>query len=148
MTTPIKTVRVSHEGRDKLILLKRHTGIGNWNVLCRWALCRSLSEPTPPGLMASSGTSTVEMSWAVFAGNLGDVFLALLRQRCHEDGLPTEDATVAEQFRLHLHRGIFYLAADRCRGIEEFVSSPLAKHPIPPCGNDGNPVLGNGGTRP
>lgn len=120
--TPIRTVRVTERGKDQLIKLKRFTGIKQWNVLCRWALCSSLAEKAPPSPTPIGDLSNVEMSWPVFAGSLGDVFLVLLRQRCHEDGLPTDDASVAEQFRLHLHRGIGYLAAtNRVRQIEDLV---------------------------
>ena len=38
-----------------------------------------------------------------------DIYHALLVQRCVNDGLDTEPDTVAEQLRLHLHRGIGYL---------------------------------------
>ena len=41
------------------------------------------------------------------------LYLALLRHRCHKDGLRLDDEALATQFRLHLHRGIGYLAADR-----------------------------------
>ena len=40
----IKQVRVSQQAKDQLSRLKGKTGIKNWNVLCRWALCYSLSE--------------------------------------------------------------------------------------------------------
>ncbi len=39
--------------------------------------------------------------------------LSLLRHCCHKDGVGLDDETLATQFRLHLHRGIGYLAADR-----------------------------------
>ena len=38
---------------------------------------------------------------------------ALIRQRCDQDGLGTAPDTLAKYFRLHLHRGIGYLFADR-----------------------------------
>ena len=44
----IEHIRISRTARDQLITLKRRTGIMHWNVLCRWALCRSLAEPAPP----------------------------------------------------------------------------------------------------
>ena len=44
----IEHIRLSQQARDQLITLKRRTGIAHWNVLCRWALCRSLAEPAPP----------------------------------------------------------------------------------------------------
>jgi DNA sulfur modification protein DndE len=55
------------------------------------------------------------MTWKVFGGKYESLYLALLRRRCHEDGLGLDDETLAIQFRLHLHGGIGYLAA--CRDI-------------------------------
>jgi DNA sulfur modification protein DndE len=105
-------VRISKAAKDQLIRLKRLTGVSHWNVLCRWALCRSLAEPAPPPSARIPMDSNVEMTWKVFAGPYGDVFWALLRQRCMTDGLPVDDETLAHQFRLHLHRGIGYLFGD------------------------------------
>ena len=84
----------------------------HWNVLCRWALCRSLAEPAPPPAIKLALDSNVEMTWRVFAGDLGDTLWALVRYRCHQDGLPLDEETLAQQFRLHLHRGIGYLVGD------------------------------------
>lgn len=112
MANPIENVRVSQKARDQLIKLKRATGIKTWNVLCRWAFCASLAEPSPPPSTRVQTISNVEMTWKVFAGTEEEIFLALLHQRCYRDGLGTDDATLAEQFRLHLHRGIGYLAGD------------------------------------
>jgi DNA sulfur modification protein DndE len=108
----VEHVRLAQTGRDQLITLKRRTGIGNWNVLCRWGLCRSLLEPAPPPNVHLPADSNVEMTWKVFAGPYGDIFWALLRQRCNCDGLPLDDETLSQQFRLHLHRGIGYLCGD------------------------------------
>lgn len=109
---PVEHVRVAQTARDQLITLKRRTGIGHWNVLCRWGLCRSLAEPAPPPNVRLSADSSVEMTWKVFAGVYGDIFWALLRQRCDIDGLPLDEETLYHQFRLHLHRGIGYLFGD------------------------------------
>jgi DNA sulfur modification protein DndE len=108
----IETVRVSPAARDQLITLKRRTGLTHWNELCRWALCRSLAEPTPPADVPIQVEDGVEMSWRTFAGPHGDLFLGLLRERCRQDGLPTDETTLARYFRLHLHRGIGYLFGD------------------------------------
>jgi DNA sulfur modification protein DndE len=108
----LEHVRLSQTARNQLITLKRRTGIANWNVLCRWGLCRSLAEPTPPPAVKLVLDSNVEMSWRTFGGEMGDVLWALVRLRCHEDGLPLDEESVAQQFRLHLHRGIGYLVGD------------------------------------
>ena len=110
---PIEHIRLSKQAREQLIRLKRHTGIEHWNVLCRWALCRSLAEPSVPPPAKIPADSNVEMSWRVFGGRHHEVYLALLKERCLRDGLGAEDEVLAAQFRLHLHRGIAYLASDR-----------------------------------
>ncbi|MFC4605840.1 DNA sulfur modification protein DndE [Rhodococcus kronopolitis] len=125
---PLEHIRLSQGARDQLITLKRRTGIGHWNVLCRWALCRSLAEPTVPPAMKLVTDSSVEMTWRVFAGNHGDALWALVRLRCHRDGLPLDEETVANQFRLHLHRGIGYLIGDtRSSDIEGLVRLALTE---------------------
>lgn len=120
----IEYVRVSAKAREQLSRLKRHTGIENWNVLCRWALCVSLSESTVPPPIEEILDGGVEMAWKTFGGNYDQIYLALLRERCRQDGFDTkDDSVVAEQFRLHLHRGIGYLAGDRSlRHITDLIS--------------------------
>lgn len=113
MAIPIERIRLSQQARDQLIKMKRTTGITHWNVLCRWAFCVSLAEPTIPPTAKIPADSPVEMSWRVFGGTHQDIYLALLKERCQRDGLGTDDEMLASQFRLHLHRGIGYLAAER-----------------------------------
>ena len=128
MQSPIRTVRISVDAKDQLIRLKRFTRIEQWNILCRWSLCRSLAEPNAPSPAPLPPMSNVEMTWPVFAGEYGAVIVALLRQRCHEDGLPTDDETISEQFRLHLHRGIAYLASEGIKNIEDLIIKAAAEH--------------------
>ncbi|OZD87675.1 DNA sulfur modification protein DndE [Rhodococcus sp. 05-2256-B2] len=109
---PLEHVRLSQTARDQLVTLKRRTKIEHWNVLCRWALCRSLAEPTVPPALRLVTDSSVEMTWKVFAGSHGETLWALMRYRCHRDGLPLDEDTVANYLRLHLHRGIGYLIGD------------------------------------
>ncbi|OHV67152.1 DNA sulfur modification protein DndE [Mesorhizobium sp. LCM 4577] len=109
----IEHIRLSKQAREQLIRLKRHTAIEHWNVLCRWAFCRSLAEPSVPPPAKIPADSNVEMSWRVFGGRHAEIYTALLKQRCAKDGLLLDEETLAQQFRLHLHRGIAYLANDR-----------------------------------
>lgn len=109
----IDHIRISKQAREQLIRLKRHTGIEHWNILCRWAFCRSLAEKSVPPPAKIPADSNVEMSWRVFGGRHADLYFALLKQRCVVDGIPINDDELAMQFRLHLHRGIAYLANDR-----------------------------------
>lgn len=112
MEPPLDRIKLSQAAKDQLIKLKRITKIDQWNILCRWALCRSLAEPSPPSPIPIPADSNLEMTWQTFGGELADFLLIALKQRCHEDNLPTDQETLSTQFRLHLHRGIGYLAGD------------------------------------
>lgn len=113
MDNLIEHIRLSQQAKDQLVKLKRWTGIKHWNVLCRWAVCVSLAEPTPPSPVAVPADSSVEMTWKVFGGPNQEIYLALIKERCRRDGHPLDQETLAAQFRLHLHRGISYLAAGK-----------------------------------
>ena len=128
MQPPVERVRISQAAKDQLIKLKRVTKIDQWNILCRWAFCRSLAEPTPPSPVPIPMYSNVEMTWQVFGGEMGDLLIVALKQSCHSDGLGTDQETLANQFRLHLHRGIGYLAADpNIKKIEDLIRLAVAK---------------------
>ena len=108
----VDVVRVDERAKSQLTTLKRRTGIKNWNVLCRWALCVSLAEASIPADQEIGTLSNVEMSWATFGGPTADIYASILRARCEVDGLPLTPDSLAEQFRLHLHRGITYLVGN------------------------------------
>jgi len=118
----IKQIRLSSQAKEQLIRLKSRTGIPQWNILCRWAFCLSLAEPTPPTPIEIPADSNVEMSWHVFGGEYHELYSALLKERCTRDGLETDSETLNRQFRLHLHRGISYLATpNKVRNIADLV---------------------------
>lgn len=112
MDTPIERIRLSQTAKDQLIKLKRITKIEQWNILCRWGFCRSLAEPSIPSPVPLPNDSNLEMTWQVFGGDIADILLIALKQRCYQDGLGWEKEVLARQFLLHLHRGIGYLAGD------------------------------------
>ena len=118
----IERVRISQTAEDQLVKLKRSTKIKQWNVLCRWALCRSLAESSVPSPVPIKTDSSVEIAWNVFGGEIADILLIALKQRCYQDGLGTDLDTLKQQFTLHLHRGIGYLAGDtNIRHIEDLI---------------------------
>jgi len=118
----IKQFRLSAQAREQLIRLKTRTGITQWNILCRWAFCLSLRQPTPPTPIEVPADSNIEITWQVFGGEAQELYLALLKERCVRDGLGTSDEILARQFRLHLHRGIGYLATPHAiRSIADLI---------------------------
>lgn len=127
MESFIKTVRISETGEEQLNAFKRTTKITQWNILCRWALCRSLAEPSIPSstTIKADDKTKIEIAWDTFGGEIADILLIAVKQRCYQDGLNLDKDTLRKQFNLHLHRGISYLASDDLDSIEKLVQ--LAK---------------------
>lgn len=105
----IKQVRLSQQAKDQLSRLKGKTGIKNWNILCRWALCYSLAEKTIPADIPIISDSNLEMSWYTFGGEYYEIYEALIKAWCINMGLPTDNDSLSKYFRLNLERGIAHL---------------------------------------
>jgi DNA sulfur modification protein DndE len=127
MHMAIKQIRLASQAKDQLVRLKSRSEIHQWNILCRWAFCISIAEETPPTPVDIPADSNVEMTWHVFGGEYHELYFALLRERCILDGIDIHDeAAVNRQFRLHLHRGIGYMATpNRIRSTADLVGIAL-----------------------
>jgi DNA sulfur modification protein DndE len=108
----LEHIRLSQSAKDQLGRLKRKTKLQHLNEVCRWAFCLSLAEPSKPSHLNVPKDNSLEIAWRVFGGQYQDIYLAVLKERCQKDGLGVEPEILAEQLRLHLHRGIGYLATD------------------------------------
>lgn len=119
-----KQFKLSQPEKEKLIRIKSRTGIQNWNILCRWALCWSLNEASVPGGIDPLSDSNVEMSWLTFAGEYHEIYEAVIRQRCINDGLGEDPETLLKYFRLHLNRGINHFSSrDVLRNIQDLLNT-------------------------
>ena len=107
MTTErIVKVFLSADNTQKVRTLKGRTGLTP-NILCRFALALSLRDPGVPDPSAYPNDG-MEFNRYTLLGSHEVLMLALLRQRCVEDGLnPDED--LPEQLRAHINRGVTVL---------------------------------------
>lgn len=97
---PLENLRLSERERESLLQIKRLTGIENWNVLCRLALCISFREgPIPVTEKEVASDSSLEMSWRTLVGEAEPGFLALLHRR-------EPESSSTRLLRSHLARGI------------------------------------------
>ena len=109
---PPTSLKLSKQTKDHIAQLKRRTGIKHMNVLCRWALCRSLAESVPPS-EASQDTAT-DIDWKIFSGALGDVWwLLLLQDSWERTGVAPDQETAERLLRAHVARGMAYLIGDQ-----------------------------------
>lgn len=107
MRPPVEHVRVSAKSKEVLIKVKRNTGLEHWNEICRIALCRSLSNPTPPAKLEKVSDSAIDIEWKTFAGTYQYELSALVLLRATLDRIDiTKKEDLAEYFRSHIERGI------------------------------------------
>jgi DNA sulfur modification protein DndE len=111
-------VRISTRGREILIKLKRYTGVGQWNTLCRVAYCYSLSIATEPTLNPEKGDVALEIEWPTFAGPIKTELAALTVSRATAAAVAEQD--IARYVRSHLDRGLS--AIQNVRSVEEMVA--------------------------
>lgn len=107
MKPPVETVRISKQGRDILMKIKRRTGLERWNDISRAALCRSLNNKSAPPTSEKGWDSAIEIEWKTFAGEIGDELTAMILIRATHDGVDINETTAfSSYFRAHIERGI------------------------------------------
>jgi DNA sulfur modification protein DndE len=111
-------VRISTRGREILIKLKRYTGVGQWNTLCRIAYCYSLAIATEPTDLPEKGDVSLEIEWPTFCGPIKNELAALTVARATTAAIAEQD--IARYVRSHLERGLS--AIQNIRSIEELVA--------------------------
>ena len=99
-------LRVGEEASQRLSLLKGRTGLTP-NILCRIGFCLSLNDPSVPIPADYLPESDREIDRHTLTGAWDSLFVALLRERCHGDGLG--EAHLEAQFKAHINRGVLLL---------------------------------------
>ena len=112
-TLCVETVRLGADTKIHLSTLKKRTGIENWNTLCRWAFCLSLSDETPVRDRDEKGVGAVEMTWKTFAGEDEDIYRVLLVERCQSEHGSLDKEMLASTLRQHIARGAARLVSNR-----------------------------------
>jgi DNA sulfur modification protein DndE len=112
----LNKIRLSKEASNQLRFLAGRTGLTP-NLLCWLGFCFSLGEPQIPD-PEDYPEEDREFNRYTLLGEYDALFVALLKQRCHADGLAP--SKLPDYFRAHLHRGVNLLQR-RVRGLTDIV---------------------------
>ena len=121
MRPVVKRLRFSEKTRYQIINIKTKTGIPTYAAICRWGICYSLAQDSVPSPIPQVFDSNLEITWSTFVGDTGVAIPAALIQFCHRHNLPLDSESIAQQFELHLARGIAYLVGLKLSGIVDLV---------------------------
>ena len=108
-------IRVAEAADKRLRYLKAKTGLTP-NLLCRFGFCLSIREPGIPNLDDYQESSSREFNRYTLTGPWDSLFIALLKERCHNDGL--SDENLEDQFKAHINRGVLLLG-QRVKSLED-----------------------------
>jgi DNA sulfur modification protein DndE len=98
-------IRLTKDASNRLRFLAGKTRLTP-NLLCRLGFCLSLGEPTVPN-PEDFPEEDREFNRYTLLGEYDPLFVALLVERCRQDGLDLEQ--LPDQFRAHLNRGVVLL---------------------------------------
>jgi DNA sulfur modification protein DndE len=110
-------VRLTKDASNRLRFLAGRTGLTP-NLLCRMGFCLSLEEPKSPN-PDEFAEEEREFNRYTLLGEYDVLYVALLRQRLHQDGL--EPDRLEDHFRAHLNRGISLLQ-QRVRSVADLAT--------------------------
>ena len=113
----LNRLRVCEEVSKRLSILKGRTGLTP-NILCRIGFCLSLNDPSIPHPDDYPPDSDREIDRHTLTGPWDRLFVALIKERCYQDGLPLSNDELAAQFRAHVNRGVLLLHK-RIRSIND-----------------------------
>ena len=111
-------IRISKGATTRLQQLKGKTGLTP-NILSRLAVCYSLNEPQIPN-PSEYDEDGQEFNRFTLTGEWNSFFIALLKERCINDGLDPE-IDLLPQFRAHLNRGVYSIFT-RIKGLGDLQS--------------------------
>lgn len=110
-------LRLTKDSSNRLKHLAGKTGLTP-NLLCRLGLCLSLNEVSLPN-PADYPEEDREFNRYTLLGEYDALFVALLRQRCHQQKVDTSE--LPDYFRAHVNRGIALLQR-RVKGLPDLLS--------------------------
>ena len=114
-------IRFSQEASKKLSHLKGRTGLTP-NILSRIGFMMSITDPTIPNPDDYPSDSEREIDRHVLTGQWDPLFVALVKERCKQDGLidVNEDDQLFAYFRAHMNRGVLLLQK-RVRNLTDLI---------------------------
>ncbi|RJQ15957.1 DNA sulfur modification protein DndE [Candidatus Woesearchaeota archaeon] len=96
-------IKISTDATARLKVLKGRTGLTP-NILARIALCYSLNTQRITNIVKPDEEGQ-EFNRYTLTGEYDAYFVALVKERCLQDGLDPEKNFI-EQFKIHLNNGI------------------------------------------
>jgi len=116
MDLVIDTLKTSSNLKNSLTRIKTITGISNWNVICRWALCLSLKQNSLPREVDEK-LDGVEIDYDVLVGKNKTIYTQLLINNLQTHQVEINKKNLTKYLNAHVNRGANIIYTNKLKDI-------------------------------
>ena len=116
MDLTIDNLKTSTNLKNSLTRIKTNTGIANWNVICRWALCLSLKQASLPREVDEK-LDGVEIDYDILVGKNKTIYTQLLINNLITHKVEINKKNLTKFLNAHVNRGANIIYTNKLKDI-------------------------------
>ena len=116
MDLTIDILRTSSNVKSSLTRIKTITGISNWNIICRWALCLSLKQTSLPREVEEK-LDGVEIDYDTLVGKNKSIYTQLLINNLVTHKVALDKKNLTKYLYAHVNRGVNIIYTNKLKDI-------------------------------
>ena len=116
MDLTIDVLKTSTNLKNFLTRIKTNTGIANWNVICRWALCLSLKQTSLPREVDEK-LDGVEIDYNILVGANKAIYTQLLINNLITHKVEINKRNLTKYLNAHVNRGANIIYTNKLKDI-------------------------------
>ena len=116
MDLTIDILRTSSNVKSSLTRIKTITGISNWNIICRWALCLSLKQTSLPREVEEK-LDGVEIDYDTLVGKNKSIYTQLLINNLLTHNVTVDKKNLTKYLHAHVNRGVNIIYTNKLKDI-------------------------------
>ena len=116
MDFTIDLLRTSANVRNSLTRIKTITGIPNWNIICRWALCLSLKQTSLPREVDEK-LDGIEIDFDTLVGKNKSIYTQLLINNLISHKVEIDKKNLTKYLYAHVNRGVNIIYTNKLKDI-------------------------------
>ena len=116
MDLSVDILRTSSNVKSSLTRIKTITGISNWNIICRWALCLSLKQTSLPREVEEK-LDGVEIDYDTLVGKNKSIYTQLLINNLVTHNVAVDKKNLTKYLYAHVNRGVNIIYTNKLKDI-------------------------------
>ena len=116
MDLSVDILRTSSTVKSSLTRIKTITGISNWNIICRWALCLSLKQTSLPREVEEK-LDGVEIDYDTLVGKNKSIYTQLLINNLVTHNVAVDKKNLTKYLYAHVNRGVNIIYTNKLKDI-------------------------------